>query len=299
VMYTFTDGRYGNGERFELRRPVFQLVSPFSPLPSTVLISPRVAPPNFGLGLLEAVSQRDIEALADESDHDGDGISGRMNIVFDAVNERHALGRFGVKANTATLRQQSAGAFNGDMGLTTSLFRAENCEGVFPECSRHRREISDEMLAAVTFYVQTLSVPARRNINDPRIRVGQVLFRAIGCTDCHTETLRTAELRGVPSASNQVIHPYTDLLLHDMGPGLADDRPDFRASGREFRTAPLWGIGLTTVVNPDASFLHDGRARTLAEAVLWHGGEAERSREYFRRLPKRLREAVLEFLGSL
>ncbi len=299
VMYTYTDGRYGNGERFELRRPVFQLLSPHAPLPASLLVSPRVAPPNFGLGLLEAVPQREIAALADESDRNGDGISGRMNIVYDAIDKRPALGRFGVKANTATLQQQSAGAFNGDMGLTTSLFPAESCEGVFAACARHPIEISDEMLTAVTFYVQTLSVPARRNINHPRVRLGQALFTAIGCGDCHTQTLRTAELPGVPSASNQVIHPYTDLLVHDMGPELSDGRPDFLAGGREFRTAPLWGIGLTTVVNPKASFLHDGRARTLAEAILWHGGEAQRSREYFRRLPKRLRESVLEFLGSL
>lgn len=299
VMYTYSDGRYGNGERFELRRPVFQLLNPHAPLPASLLVSPRVAPPNFGLGLLEAVPRREIEALADESDRDGDGISGRMNIVFDVIERRPALGRFGVKANTASLRQQSAGAFNGDMGLTTSVFPAENCEGVFAACARHPTEISEDLLKAVTFYVQTLSVPARRNINDPRVRLGQALFKAIGCGDCHTQTLRTGELAGVPSASNQVIHPYTDLLVHDMGPGLADDRPDFLAGGREFRTAPLWGIGLTTVVNPKASFLHDGRARTLSEAILWHGGEGQRSREIFRLLPQRLRGSLLEFVGSL
>ena len=299
VTYTYSDGRYGNGQRFVLRRPVFQLHNPHAPLPASLMVSPRVAPPNFGLGLLEAIPASEIAALADESDQNGDGISGRMNIVYDAIEHRPALGRFGVKANNPSLRQQTAGAFNGDMGITTSVFRAESCEGVFAACARHRREISDDMLQAVTFYVQTLGVPARRNINDRDVRLGQALFVAIGCAGCHAQTLRTGVLQGVPSASNQVIHPYTDLLLHDMGPGLADNRPDFLADGREFRTAPLWGVGLTTVVNPKASFLHDGRARDLAEAILWHGGEAHASRENFRRLPLRLREALLEFLNSL
>ena len=249
--------------------------------------------------MLEAVPRREIAALADESDENGDGISGRMNIVCDAIHGQPAVGRFGVKVNNPSLRQQSAGAFNGDMGLTTSVFPAESCEGVFAACARHAPEISEAMLTVVTFYVQTFGVPARRNISDPRVRLGQALFAAIGCGGCHTQTLHTGELPGVPSVSHQRIHPYTDLLLHNMGPGLADDRPDFLARGREFRTAPLWGVGLTTLVNPKASFLHDGRARDLAEAILRHGGEAERSREHFRRLPKRLREALLDFLASL
>jgi CxxC motif-containing protein (DUF1111 family) len=299
VTYAFTDGRYGNGDRFELRRPLFQLRNPHAPLPASTLVSPRVAPPNFGLGLLEAVSQQDLEELVDEADRNHDGISGRLNIVFDAINRRSTVGRFGVKANTASLKQQTAAAYNGDMGITTTLFPAESCEGVYAGCARHAPEISDETLDAATFYMQTLAVPARRNINAPRVRLGQALFTAIGCAGCHVQTLRTRELAGVPSVSNQLIRPYTDLLLHDMGPGLADERPDFLASGREFRTAPLWGIGLTTVVNSNAGFLHDGRARTLAEAILWHGGEAQRSREIFRLLPQRLRGALLEFLGSL
>ena len=162
VTYVFSDGRYGNGERFELRRPLFQILNPHAPLPASLLVSPRVAPPNFGLGLLEAVPRREIAALADESDRDGDGISGRMNIVFDAIDGRPALGRFGAKANNPSQRQQTAGAFNGDMGITTSVFPAESCEGVFAACARHQPDISDDMLKAVTFYVQTLAVPARR-----------------------------------------------------------------------------------------------------------------------------------------
>ena len=299
VRYEFTDGQYGNGDRFALRRPVFQLTTPHAPLPASLMVSPRIAPPNVGLGLLEAIPERAIANLADEYDRDGDGISGRMNIVFDDIAQRRALGRFGVKANNPSLRQQTAGAFNGDMGITTSVFKAESCQGVYPECAAHAAEISDETLAAVTFYVQTLGVPARRNINNRGVRLGQALFFAMGCGGCHVQTLRTGELAGVPSASHQVIHPYTDMLLHDMGPGLSDDRPDFLADGREFRTAPLWGVGLTKVVNPNATFLHDGRARDLAEAILWHGGEAARSREHFRRLPQRLRASLLDFLDSL
>jgi CxxC motif-containing protein (DUF1111 family) len=299
VTHLPLSGRFGDGAPFMLRRPVFTLTAPHRPIPPGLLLSPRVAPPNVGLGLLEAVPAAALAALTDEFDRNRDGISGRLNIVHDAASGLPAIGRFGVKANTPNLRQQSAGAYNGDMGVTTTLFPRESCEGLYPQCAAHAPEVTDAVLADVTFYSQTLGVPARRNINDAAVRLGQALFSVIGCAGCHAPRLSTGTLPGVPSASNQLIRPYTDLLLHDMGPGLADDRPDFLATGREWRTAPLWGIGLTKVVNPDATFLHDGRARTLAEAVLWHGGEALTSREIFRLLPLRLRDALLKFLESL
>jgi CxxC motif-containing protein (DUF1111 family) len=295
-----TTGRYGDGTPFELRKPRFALLSPHRPLPPGLLISPRVSPPVIGLGLLEAVPVSTLETFADPTDRNGDGITGRLNIVFDAVRGLPAVGRFGVKANTASLFQQSAGAYNGDMGITSPLFPIENCEGVYAQCARTRLpDVTDSTVRATTFYTQTLAVPARRNINDLTVRLGQALFSVVGCASCHRPLMQTGTLPGVLAVSNQTIRPYTDLLIHDMGPGLSDDRPDFLASGREWRTAPLWGLGLTRTVNPRATLLHDGRARTVAEAILWHGGEAQRSRDIFRLLPEALRGAMLRFLDTL
>jgi CxxC motif-containing protein (DUF1111 family) len=185
------------------------------------------------------------------------------------------------------------------MGVTSRLFPAETCEGNYPGCQRHAPEIDDRTIADVALYTQTLAVPARRDLDDPVTQRGERLFYAVGCDGCHTPTLRTGTLGGVPEVSHQVIHPYTDLLVHDMGPGLADGRRDFQASGREWRTPPLWGIGLVETVNQHTNFLHDGRARTLLEAVLWHGGEAQRARDKVKRLGSRDREALIAFLGSL
>lgn len=301
VVHSFTSGRYGDGSRFTLRTPSFALTSPWTGLPAGLLISPRVAPPNFGLGLLEAIPDATLQSLSDEFDANHDGISGRVNMAWDAIAGRPAVGRFGLKSNTPALRQQSAGAYNGDMGATTSVFPAESCEAQYldPNCDRHAPDIDDATLDAVVFYVSTLGVPARRRMNDPVVRVGQALFTALGCASCHIPLLQTGTHPTIPALSNQTIRPYTDLLLHDMGVGLADNRPDFLASGREWRTAPLWGIGLTKVVNPNATFLHDGRARNLSEAILWHGGEGFVSRELFRLLPASFRNALLAFLGSL
>jgi CxxC motif-containing protein (DUF1111 family) len=299
VTNTTTSGRYGDGTTFTLRKPIFTLTKPHLPLPAGVLVSPRVAPPNFGLGLLEAIPASTLSALSDEFDLDHDGISGKVNVAWDAINHSPAVGRFGLKSNTPSLRQQSAGAYNGDMGVTTSLFAPESCEGLYPSCAAHAAEVDDSILSVVTFYVQSLGVPARRNMNDLTVRLGQALFSSIGCARCHVPKLQTGTLAGVPSVSNQTIRPFTDLLVHDMGPGLADNRPDFLASGREWRTTPLWGVGLTQVVNPGSGYLHDGRARTLPEAILWHGGEALLARETFRLLPSTLRGALVRFLESL
>ena len=301
VSHHFVFGRYGDGTTFKLRQPSFLLFDPYTALPASLMMSPRVAPANFGLGLLEAIPEATIRALADEFDRNHDGISGRANVAYDAINSAPALGRFGLKSNTPGLVQQSAGAYNGDMGITTPVFPAENCEAYLPiaECAPHAPEVNDSVLAAVAFYVRTLGVPARRRINDPQVRLGEAIFTAIGCANCHIPTLQTGVLAGVPAVSNQLIRPYTDLLVHDMGAGLSDNRPDFLASGREWRTTPLWGIGLTKVVNPSVGFLHDGRARDLSEAILWHGGEAQTSREIFRLLPRTLRATLITFLNSL
>ena len=289
-----------DGTRVHLRHPDYTLTETYQPLPEAIEVSPRVAPAVFGLGLLEAIPEEVILAYADETDTDRDGISGKPNFVWDVVQQRYTLGRFGWKANQPTLLQQVAAAYNDDMGLTTSLFRTENSAGQ-PQLTAHSAtpEVSDEILDVVTFYVQTLAVPARRNVDDPQVKQGEQLFAEAQCASCHVPTLRTGVLAGVPSVSNQTIHPYTDLLLHDMGPGLADNRPDFHASGTEWRTPPLWGIGLVKRVNGHTNFLHDGRARNLMEAILWHGGEAKASRQAVEQMSKVERDALIAFLESL
>jgi CxxC motif-containing protein (DUF1111 family) len=299
VSYVDAGGRYGDGTRYSLRVPRYSFQGLIGPLPQRLLTSPRVAPVNFGLGLLEAIPEGTIRAHADPNDANHDGISGHYNVVYDATVQNYVIGRFGWKANVGTLLHQAAGAFNGDMGITSSLFPNENCEGEFPGCRDHAPEVSNRTLADVAFYTQTLGVPARRDLDDPQTRKGEQLFRSVGCDGCHLPMVMTGVLAGVPAVSNQRIHPYTDLLLHDMGDALADDRPDFKATGREFRTPPLWGIGLVQVVNGHTFFLHDGRARNILEAVLWHGGEGTKARERFKALSADERKALIAFLNSL
>lgn len=301
VAYTDSTGRFADGMTYTLRVPRFTVTGANRPLPAGVLISPRAAPAVFGLGLLEAVPDGDILRMSDPRDRNRDGISGRVNLVYDAIGHRRAVGRFGWKANTPNLLQQASAAYNGDMGITSVFFPSESCEGQDPLCGppAHAPEIDEQLVRAVAFYTRTLGVPARRSLDDPRARAGERLFYAANCTGCHAPTLRTGMLRDVPEVSNQIIHPYTDLLLHDMGPALADGRPDFLASGSEWRTPPLWGIGLVQTVNGHSDFMHDGRARGLLEAVLWHGGEATASRERVRRMTAEERSALVAFLESL
>lgn len=303
VSYVEQLRRFADGQSYQLRQPTYAIDAPYQPLPAGVLLSPRVAPPVFGLGLLEAVDEADVLALADESDANGDGISGRPNYVWDVAAQRLRLGRFGWKANQPTLRQQAAAAYNGDMGITSSLFPLEPADGqnqagnVPPGTATP--DITDAALDNTAYYTQTLGVPARRSPTDGQVVAGKALFAQANCGACHTPRLRTGTLPGVPEVSNQSIFPYTDLLLHDMGPGLADNRPDFRATGQEWRTPPLWGIGLTETVNGHSYFLHDGRARNLLEAVLWHGGEAQASARYVENLSAADRAALVAFLKSL
>ncbi|MEJ7798802.1 MAG: di-heme oxidoredictase family protein [Solirubrobacteraceae bacterium] len=288
-------------------------------------ISPRVAPAVFGVGLLEAVPETTILQHADARDSDRDGISGRPNRVPDPSSEATvlsegdaasrrptrvpdprsqatALGRFGWKANVPTVEQQNAGAFNGDIGITSPIFVDENCPRGQQTCQRARSggrpEIDARKLERVTFYTRTLAVPARRDIGAQDTAAGERRFAQLGCAACHLPELKTGD-SDVAGLRDEVIRPYSDLLLHDMGPGLADGRPDGLASGAEWRTAPLWGIGLVRTVNRHTRFLHDGRARNLTEAILWHGGEARGSMERFRRLPTRERRELIAFLESL
>ena len=302
IHYVSTQGTFSDGTRFVLQVPHYTITGVYPGLPSNFLFSPRVAPVVFGLGLLEAVPDQLIQSKADPRDFDRDGISGRVNMVYDAARGQRAVGRFGWKANTPNLIQQTAGAYNGDMGVTSDLFPSESCAGRSkePGCNnRHGAEVTAQTVADVAFYTQTLAVPARRHLDDPTTNRGETVFYAAGCNGCHTPTLRTGVLPGLPEVSNQVIHPYTDLLVHDMGPGLADGRPDFQASGSEWRTPPLWGIGLVQTVNGHTRFMHDGRAYSLLEAVLWHGGEASAARDRVKRLTKQDRDALVAFLQSL
>ena len=291
--------RFADGVTYTLRHPTYELTDTYIDLPAGVLTSVRMAPPVFGRGLLEAVDESEILALADPGDADGDGISGKPNYVFDVQAEQTVLGRFGWKANNPTLLQQVATAYREDIGITTPYFPRESTAGQ-PQADgiSDDPELSPEILDDAVFYVVTLAVPARRNLDDPVALKGEKLFADAGCAACHVPTLHTGP-HEVADLSNQVIHPYTDLLLHDMGDELADHRPDYEADGREWRTPPLWGIGLTATVNGVPAYLHDGRAATLMEAVMFHGGEAEKARETVRVMSAEDRRALIAFLNSL
>jgi len=299
------------GETASLRRPTWRAEDlAFGPLGDSAMLSPRVAPQMIGLGLLEAIPAADILAFADPDDADGDGISGRANIVWSAEYDAPMLGRFGHKAGAPTVRQQSAMAFAGDMGLSTTLFPDDwgDCTEAQTACREAPHggdaehggvEVSDTALDLVTFYAQNLGVPARRDVGDPEVLRGRAIFHETGCAACHRPAYVTARLAGRDEHSFQLIWPYSDLLLHDMGEGLADNRPEGRATGREWRTAPLWGLGLTRQVSGHTFLLHDGRARTVLEAVLWHGGEAQAARDGVVALAPDDRAALLRFLDSL
>jgi CxxC motif-containing protein (DUF1111 family) len=304
VSWTEQRGTYGDGTPYSLRSPVIELEDPaFGPLGADAMLSVRVAPSMIGLGLLEAVPAAAVRAMTDPDDSDGDGISGRANLVWDASLRAPVLGRFGWKANAPNLYQQNASAAIGDIGLTNALAPQQNCPQAQTACAAAvpggSPELSDVFLDKLTLYTRSLAVPLRRDPDGLEVRRGEELFASSGCSACHRPTLATDDTAAVPWLADQTFHPFTDLLLHDMGPGLADHRPDFLASGSEWRTAPLWGLGLQRVVVGHELLLHDGRARGAAEAILWHGGEGERAREAFRTMPEPDREALLAFLRSL
>ncbi|MHC0052712.1 di-heme oxidoreductase family protein [Actibacterium sp. D379-3] len=311
ITYTEIPVELSDGDTARLRMPAYAVTDPgYGPMADDVMLSPRIAPQMIGLGLLEAVPADDILALADPDDADGDGISGRPNIVWSAEYGQPMLGRFGLKAGEATIKAQSAGAFAGDIGISNPLAARAwgDCTPSQVDCmtapdgnsaDQDGLEISAEGLDLVTFYSRNLAVPARRDLNDPQVLRGKQVFYDTGCIACHNPKFVTARLDDRPEQSFQLIWPYTDMLLHDMGPGLADNRPEARATGTEWRTPPLWGIGMTETVSGHSYFLHDGRARSLLEAILWHGGEAAPARDQVVAMPKPDRDALLKFLGSL
>jgi CxxC motif-containing protein (DUF1111 family) len=300
IQYMEDVRQFVDGLSYSLRIPTYTIQTPYSSWPSDGMLSPRVAPPVMGLGLLESIPEADILLNADPADQNNDGISGRPNYVWDAVKQQTVLGRFGWKAGAPNLLQQVTGAYNEDMGITNFVFPVESCADQ-PQYDQLKDdyEVSDEVVRDVTFYCQTLAVPGRRNYKDQEVVLGKTIFAQAQCTSCHLHKMQTAVNVAFPSLSNEVIFPYTDLLLHDMGPELADGRPDFQANGQEWRTPPLWGIGLTRMVNGHSNFLHDGRARTLLEAIMWHGGEGQSSRNYVNNLSEAERNALIKFLESL
>ncbi|MFT3926341.1 MAG: di-heme oxidoredictase family protein [Myxococcales bacterium] len=304
VSYSPVERRFADGESYQLLAPSYRIDNPgYGPLPSDLRISPRVAPMMAGLGLLEAVPEATLRTLSDEQDRDGDGISGRLNMVWDQAAQRQAPGRMGWKAEQPSVRQQIAGAFLGDMGLSSELFAGDNhspsqtAAQAFPDGGKP--EVNPRTLESITVYARALAVPARRDVQNEQVLRGEHLFAEAKCTACHVSNLRTGKVQDLAALSDQLIHPYTDMLLHDMGEALSDARPSFLAEGSEWRTPPLWGIGLVRKVNGHTRFLHDGRARDLREAVLWHGGEANASRSAFERMPREDRAALITFLESL
>ena len=291
-----------DGAHAELRRPKVRVESlSFGPLGDEVLTSLRNAPPIFGLGYLESVSEDDVLRIA--AAQQSAGLNGRPNYVRDDVHQRMTLGRFGWKANQPGVRQQIAAALLNDMGITSSLYPKQNCPSVQIYCRKAPPGDTPELFADefdnLTLWVQALDVPPRRDRDRADIRRGEILFEQARCAQCHLPQMKTAANAPFPALAGRVFHPYTDLLLHDMGEGLADGRPDFRAGGRDWRTAPLWGIGLSKQVNGSANLLHDGRARNVAEAILWHGGEAQPARDAFARLRREDRDALVAFVNSL
>ncbi len=312
ISYADQPVTLADGTVVTLRAPTYAIADPaYGALHPDLMLSPRVAPQMIGLGLLEAIPAADILARQDPDDADGDGISGRANIVISAEFGVPMLGRFGLKAGAPTVREQSAAAFAGDMGLSTTLHPDPwgECTAAQSDCReaphgqepgvRDGLEVDAASLDLVTLYARNLGVPARRDVDDPTVLRGKEVFHAAQCAACHVPNAVTNRLDGQDAQSFQLIWPYTDLLLHDMGPGLADNRPEARATGTEWRTPPLWGIGLTQQVSGHTEFLHDGRARSLLEAVLWHGGEAEAARAAVVALPKADRDALITFLESL
>jgi CxxC motif-containing protein (DUF1111 family) len=304
ITWAELPGTYGDGTPYTLLEPTYTIDDlGYGPLAPEARISPRVAPAVAGIGLLEAIPLERLQELEDPDDADGDGISGRINWVPDAASGERAAGRFGWKAEQPSIRQQSAGAFLGDMGLSTSLFPEQDCSPLELECREQSTggapEISDAFLDRIELYGRLLAVPIRERYRSPQILEGKQLFADFGCGGCHVPEHRTRADAALEELVDQRIFPYTDLLLHDLGEALSDERPVFGANGAEWRTPPLWGLRFYEIVNEHDRLLHDGRARGVAEAVLWHGGEAEVAREAFRTATAEERAALIEFVESL
>ncbi len=306
IQYELINETLSDGETVSLRRPQYTLITnPIYGQPhSQILLSPRLAQPLVGLGLLEAIDEKTILNLADPSDKNKDGISGKVNYVLNQESGKTELGRFGWKSNQPSLRLQTAIAFLRDMGITSSIHPKEDFAGNQDKIIKsigntQGPDIDDSKLGRVVTYLKTLAPPAQRDSENELVQKGEEIFVQIGCAKCHVQTLKTSSNATIGELKNQTIRPYTDLLLHDMGIDLSDGIDKTEVSGKEWRTPPLWGIGLTKIVNGNVFFLHDGRARNLQEAIMWHGGEGLSSKKAYSSLSKKERSLVLNFLRSL
>ncbi|MEQ8285676.1 di-heme oxidoredictase family protein [Thalassospira sp.] len=311
VTFDNFDVALAGGETVTLQKPRYEMTDlAYGPLHTDIMVSPRLAPPMIGLGLLEAIPDDVLLAASDPQDTDRNGISGRVNYVRDIAKNDLAIGRFGWKAGMPSLDQQNQNAFQFDIGLSTPLYpnASGDCTAAQEDCLTAPNGNSPEfknleahsvITDLVLYYTRNIAPPIRTNANDADVIEGQKIFNDIGCASCHTPHYQLPERADMPEQSGQNIWPYSDLLLHDMGEGLADHRPEAQASGREWRTPPLWGIGRAHDIDPRAQFLHDGRARTILEAVLWHDGEAALARDAVAKLPPSERSKLLAFLKSL
>lgn len=304
ATFKIIKGKYPDGTSYELQKPIYTIVDENFGALNNVLMSPRVGTQTIGLGLIDALSEEEILKNQDINDADGDGISGKANYVWNVEKNTKTIGKFGWKANQPTLKQQVASAFIGDMGLTSTMFPNQNCPSPQQDCkdapNGGEPEITDKQMQRITFYQSALAVPKRRNYKKEDVLQGKMLFHKAECIKCHQVNFKTkSKYPDNKYLENVTISPYSDFLLHDMGKDLADNRPDFEANGNEWRTQPLWGIGLIGTVNKHTFLLHDGRARNVEEAILWHGGEAEKSKKYFMKLTKIERAQVIKFVNSL
>ena len=309
ITYEEITGQFEDGKSYTLVKPNYDLnLENYGEATANILISPRSTPAVYGVGLLELIPEKDLLANEDPDDLDGDGISGRANRVFNPESLQTEVGRFGWKAGRPTVRTQTAGAFFGDIGITSSIFPDEDLSDAQTEALPANssgdnlttgHELEEDDLKLVVQYMKSLAVPARRDHDDETVLQGKALFIEAKCSSCHTLKFVTGTSTELPELNDQVIRPYTDLLLHDMGEELSDNRPEFLASGSEWRTAPLWGIGLVKTVNGHTRFLHDGRARNLSEAIIWHSGEGEASKQSYLSMSIEERDQLINFLESL
>ncbi|MEM1259048.1 MAG: di-heme oxidoredictase family protein [Bacteroidota bacterium] len=303
IRYDTIHGKYFDGKPYTLYQPIYNFKEENFGEIKDVMTSPRVAQQTIGMGFISALPDSEILKYADAFDEDGDGISGRPNYVWNFDTNEKDLGKYGWKANAPTLKTQIASAFHGDMGLTSPVFPEEDCPDAQVDCNQAPNggepEVTEKQLERVLFYQASLSVPNRRNAKDENVLKGKALFHKLNCVGCHAVDQVTGSFPINPLLEGVKIKPYSDFLLHDMGEDLADNRPDYKANGREWRTQPLWGIGLIPTVNKHTYFLHDGRARSIEEAILWHGGEAEQSKDQFKKLPESQRKQLLAFINSL
>lgn len=306
VNFEVITGSFSDGEKFELKKPKYSFINlAFGAFNKNTIFSPRVGPQMIGLGLIENINESEIVKNADPDDLNKDGISGRVNTVYSLVQQKYVLGRFGWKAGQPSLLEQNAAAFHGDIGITSYLHPEEECPLVQIDCAakRTQEDISEVLLGQVTLYTQLLAVPVRRDVNSPNVIRGKEIFNQMNCQGCHTASYVTGKNSPFDVLNNQTIYPYSDFLLHDMGDSLADDIGNYKneedAGTREWRTPPLWGIGLFKVVNGHTRYMHDGRARSVSEAILWHDGEGAGAKAKFLKLSINDRNDLLTFLNSL